>query len=162
MISQILAATILFVPIAVDQTVPKGEKPVKPYEITNENAGATPFKNDKLFRKFNGLEGLTRISDDLVVRLTTDPRVEGIFRASDLVRLRRTLVEQFCYILGGPCDYTGRDMASSHRAHGITKREFNILVELMQKSMDKEGIAFSDQNKLLAKLASMYRVIITR
>jgi hemoglobin len=162
MIAHIMAVALLVVATSDDQAVPPGEKPVKPYVISNENADAEPFKNDKLFKKFNGVDGLTRISDDLVERLTTDPRVEGIFRASDLVRLRRTLVEQFCYILGGPCDYTGRSMEASHRDHGITKREFNILVELMQKSMDKEGIAFSDQNKLLAKLAPMYRVVVKR
>lgn len=141
---------------------PAGEEPVKPYVISNENAGAAPFPDDKLYKKFGESAGISRITDDLVQRLTTDARVKDIFRASDLVRLRRTLKEQFCYLLGGPCDYTGMTMAASHKDHGITMREYLILVELLQIAMEKEGIAFSSQNKLLAKLAPMYREIVRR
>ena len=148
--------------VGSQQDVLPGEQPVKPYEITNENAGADPYPSDRYFKAFNGMEGIQRISDDLVVRLVEDKRIEGIFRASDLVRLRRTLAEQFCYLLGGPCDYTGRNMRSSHRDHGITQREFLILVEHLQQAMNKEGVAFSDQSKLLAKLAPMHRDVIRR
>ena len=42
----------------------------------------------------------------------------------------------------------------------ITKSNFNALVEVLQQSMDAQGIAFGTQNKLLAKLAPMHRDII--
>ncbi len=161
----LMMAALLFVG-AVQETqpngTPKGEQPVKPYEITNENAGAEPYPDDDLFQAFHGMAGLKRISDDLVMRLTKDERIKGIFRASDLVRLRRTLAEQFCYVLGGGCDYTGRDMRSVHKDHGITQREFLILVEHLQLAMNAEGVPFAAQNKLLAKLAPMHRDIIRR
>ncbi|MBU1289470.1 MAG: group 1 truncated hemoglobin, partial [Alphaproteobacteria bacterium] len=102
------------------------------------------------------------IVDDLVDRVIVDPRIEGIFRASDLVRLRRTLKEQFCYLLGGPCDYTGRDMVEAHKDQGITMREFNALVESLQLAMDTEGVPFAMQNRLIAKLAPMQRDVVTR
>ena len=91
-----------------------------------------------------------------------DSRMAEILMASDLVCLRRTLKEQFCYILAGPCDYTGRDVASSHKDHGITNREFNALVENLQLAMNREGVPFRAQNKLLAKLAPMQRDVVTR
>lgn len=53
-------------------------------------------------------------------------------------------------------------MASSHKDHGITTREFNALVEALQEAMDEEGVPFRAQNKLLAKLAPMKRDIVTR
>lgn len=148
-------------PSALSDT-PDGELPADPYIVSNENAGATPVSSTELFNQFNGQDGINRIVDGLVDRITTDKRIEGIFRASDLVRLRRTLKEQFCYLLNGPCDYTGRDMASSHKDHGITTREFNALVEALQEAMDEEGVPFRAQNKLLAKLAPMKRDIVTR
>lgn len=160
MFAVIAALSVLWV--EGQQQVPSGEKPVKPYEITNENAGAKPYPTGRYFKAFQGMEGVKRIADGLVVRLTEDKRVEGIFRASDLVRLRRTLAEQFCYLLGGPCDYTGRTMRSSHKTHGITQREFYILVELLQQAMTEEEVSFSAQNKLLAKLAPLYREVVTR
>ena len=42
----------------------------------------------------------------------------------------------------------------------MTKSNFNALVEVLQQSMDAQGIPFSAQNKLLAQLAPMHRDII--
>lgn len=154
-------AMLSLIATAHAQTLP-GELEVDPYEQSNANAGAHAMAGPDVFNAFGGQEGIDRIVDDLVDDMHTDPRIEGIMRASDQVRLRRTLKEQFAYLLGGPIDYTGRDMATSHRDHGITTGEFNVVVELLQNAMDAEGIPFRTQNKLLALLAPMHRDIATR
>ncbi len=138
------------------------EEAVDPYTISNDNAGARPFAGKEMLAAFHGQEGIGRIVDDLVERVQVDKRTSEIFHASDFVRLRRTLKEQFCYILNGGCDYTGRDMAKVHEDHGIITAEFNALVELLQQSMANEGVAFGAQNRFLAKLAPMKRETVTR
>jgi hemoglobin len=160
-LSFLIAALILPAGLALAEP-PPGELPVDPYEMSNENAGADPLEGEALFLAFNGEAGISRVVDDMVDRSLTDPRIKDIFAASDIVRLRRTLKEQFCFILNGPCDYTGKDMASSHKDHGITNREFNALVENLQLAMNTEGVPFRAQNKLLAKLAPMQRDVVTR
>lgn len=157
-----LAALSCALPLGMSAQTHEGELPVDPYEITNENAGGEPTTDENLFDHFHGMDGIDRIIDDTVNRIVVDPRIADIFRASDIIRLRRTLKEQICYLLAGPCDYTGRDMVSSHVDHGITTGEFNALVESLQLAMDAEGIPFRYQNKLLAKLAPMKRDIVTR
>lgn len=142
--------------------VPPGEEEVEPYTISDANAGATPVEGQDLLAAFHGREGISRIVDDLVEQVQQDPRLMEIFKASDFVRLRRTLKEQFCYILNGGCAYSGRDMKSVHADHGVTTAEFNALVELLQAAMTREGVAFSAQNRLLAKLAPMKREAVTR
>jgi hemoglobin len=138
------------------------EKPVDPYTQSNANAGATPIARPELLAAFHGEAGVGRIVDDLVARAVVDPRLEEIFHATDLERLRRTLKEQLGYILGAGNDYTGRDMKSAHKDQGINTTEFNLLVELLQKAMDKEGVPFRAQNQLLARLAPMKRDVVTR
>lgn len=142
--------------------VPAGEEAVDPYTVSNANAGASPFIGKDMLEAFHGREGIGRIVDDLVEHVQTDVRTAEIFKASDFVRLRRTLKEQFCYILNGGCDYTGRDMAKVHEDHGIVTAEFNALVELLQEAMGREGVGFGAQNRLLAKLAPMKREAVTR
>jgi hemoglobin len=142
--------------------VPPGEEGVDPYTVSDANAGATPVAGQDLFAAFHGREGISRIVDDLVEQVQKDPRLTEIFKASDFVRLRRTLKEQFCYILNGGCTYTGREMKSVHADHGVTTAEFNALVEVLQAAMTREGVAFSAQNRLLAKLAPMKRDTVTR
>jgi len=141
---------------------PPGEVAVEPYVQSNANAGATPFTGDAMFRAFHGEAGIARVVDGMIDRNLADPRISEIFKASDLVRLRRTLKEQFCYLLGGPCAYTGRDMKSAHKDQGLQNADFNALVENLQKAMDKEGVPFRAQNRLLAKLAPMQRETVER
>jgi hemoglobin len=138
------------------------EKPVDPYAQSNPNAGATPVAGPQLLAAFHGQAGVGRIVDDLVARAVVDPKLEEIFHATDLERLRRTLKEQLGYILGAGNDYTGRDMKTVHKDQGINTTEFNVLVELLQKAMDKEGVPFRAQNQLLARLAPMKRDVVTR
>jgi len=77
-------------------------------------------------------------------------------------RLERMLNEQFCYILNGGCDYTGRDMKTTHEDQGVTQAEFAALVELLQDAMDAEHVLPSAQNRLLAKLAPLKRDVVVR
>jgi hemoglobin len=76
------------------------------------------------------------------------------------VRLRRTLKEQFCLVLGGRCDYTGRDMTGAHKDRGVQRADMSALVENLQAATRKEGVAFGAKNRLLAKLAPMHRDVV--
>ena len=138
------------------------EEAVDPYVQSDANAGATPLKDDATFRAFHGMAGLQRIAADLVAFSHADPRTADIFRAADNARLKRTLAEQFCYILGGGCHYSGRDMKSVHADMGLQTADFGALVENLQRAMDKERVPFRAQNRLLAKLAPMKRVVVVR
>jgi hemoglobin len=139
-----------------------GELPVDPYVQSNANAGATPFTGDTMAAAFGGQDGIRRIANRTVELSEADPRIAEIFKAHDMVRLKRTLFEQFCYILNAGCDYSGRDMASSHKDMGVRMRDMNALVENLQTAMREEKVAFAAQNRFLAKLAPMSRDVVTR
>jgi hemoglobin len=115
-----------------------------------------------VFREFGQLAGLTALVDDFMTVLLADARTRPFFAEVDQVAVKKHLVEQFCVILGGPCSYTGRDMKTSHAGLGIGRGHFNALVEDLQIAMDKRGVPFRAQNKLLARLAPMHREVQTR
>lgn len=144
------------------QTVPPGEEPVDPYPQSNRNAGAVPFKGDAMLKAFHGKPGIDRIADDLVERIKVDSRISEILKGQDEVRLRRLLKEQFCYILNGGCDYSGRTMKAGHKDLGLQTADVGALVEDLQAAMRKEGVAFFAQNRFLAKLAPMKRDAVER
>lgn len=139
-----------------------GELPVDPYEISNANAGTAPFSGTGMRDAFHGQDGIRRVVNGMVDRAIADPRIAEVFVSHDLVRLRRTLFEQFCYILNAGCDYTGRDMTSSHRDIGLQIDDLNVLVENLQAAMAEEKITFAAQNRFLSKLAPMKRDVVTR
>jgi hemoglobin len=156
--STFIAALMLSAPVASWAE----EKPVDPYVQSPANAGATPMKDDSVYRAFHEKAGIDRIVNDLVDRNVADPRISDIFKEQDLERLRRTLGEQFCFILGGPCAYTGRDMRAAHKDMGLQMADMNALVENLQLAMDKEKVSFRAQNQLLAKLAPQSKLMIER
>lgn len=139
-----------------------GELPVDSYEQSNANAGATPFGGTAMAAAFGGQDGIRAIAERTVVLVQEDPRIADIFVAHDMVRLKRTLFEQFCYILNAGCDYTGRDMAKAHESMGVTTRDLNALVENLQQAMREQGVPFAVQNRFLAKLAPMSQDVLAR
>ncbi|MFY7838045.1 MAG: group I truncated hemoglobin [Novosphingobium sp.] len=139
-----------------------GELPVDPYVQSPANAGATPLSGTGMAMAFGGQDGIRRIIDRFVDLNTTDPRIEAIFKNQDLVRLRRTLFEQFCYLLDAGCTYTGRDMKTAHKDLGTTRADLNALVENLQRAMRENKVPFTAQNRLLAKLAPMDKDVVER
>ncbi|SFP78048.1 group I truncated hemoglobin [Sphingomonas rubra] len=139
-----------------------GEEAVDPYRVDPANVGAAPFTGDGMARAFGGQHGIRRIVDRFVRSNFADPRIGEIFANQDQVRLKRTLFEQFCYILAAGCTYTGRDMRSAHKNMGVQQGDMNRLVENLQRAMTAEKVPFAAQNRFLAKLAPMRGHIVER
>lgn len=152
----------IFALAASTMTVPPGEQPIDPYEQSDANAGATQFEGKRMWHAFHGQAGIDRIVDGFVDRDVADPVIGEIFKRQDIIRLRRTLKEQFCYILNGGCVYSGRDMKEAHKNLGVQMKDMNILVADLQKAMAAERVPFFAQNRFLAKLAPMKKDVVMR
>lgn len=136
------------------------EQPVAPYVQSDANAGAQPLTDPAILAAFHGREGIQRIANRTIDLALADPQLGPIFQPFDMVRLRRTLNEHFCYLLGGGCTYTGRDMTTSHAGMGVQTRDFNLLVRHLRTAMEEEDVPFAMQNRFLAVLAPMHRDVV--
>jgi len=116
--------------------------------------------DDSLYRTFGERAGLVRLMDDFMARLLADARMKPFFQDADQQHVKDELVLQFCEVAGGPCRRDGPDMKKAHDGMDITRGDFNRLVELLQRSMDAQGIPFAAQNRMLARLAPMHREIV--
>ena len=147
----LLCSSLLAVPALAQGTAPMST-------TTTTTTTAAPAG---LYQVLGETAGITRLMDDFVNRLLTDPRIGSHFKDAKPQPLKDSLTRQICQLSGGPCQYTGPDMKTAHGEMDITKTHFHALVEVLQVSMDAQGIAFSQQNRLLALLAPMQRDIIT-
>ncbi len=89
-----------------------------------------------------------------------DDRINFTFADTDISKFKVLLYEQLCELSGGPCRYTGRDMHTAHAKLKITTAEFNALAEDLYLALGKSGVAYRQQNKLMALLAPMKRQIV--
>ncbi|MCZ8234822.1 MAG: group 1 truncated hemoglobin [Inhella sp.] len=124
-------------------------------------APAAHAADDSLYRAWGGREGIRAVMDDLVPRLKADARIGHFFKDVSTQHLARQLTDQLCQLAGGPCVYDGPDMKTAHQELGVARRDFHAMVEVLQQSMAARGIAFADQNRMLALLAPMHRDVIT-
>jgi hemoglobin len=118
--------------------------------------------DDSLYTALGGSAGIRRVVADLVPALQADARIRASFDDVDLERLAAQLEEQFCEVAGGPCKYSGKDMKTIHEDLAINRAQFNALVEDLQEAMRRNDVPSRTQNRLLARLAPMYREVVTK
>lgn len=119
-----------------------------------------PPADDSLYRALGERPGIAAIVDETLDNIARDSRIVAIFADSDIGRLEEKLVEQFCSISGGPCEYTGEPMDEVHADLGIDPAEFNAFVEDLRDAMATLRVPESAQNRLLARLAPMREDIL--
>lgn len=117
---------------------------------------------DWLYQQLGAGPGLEQLADGLLREIEQDQQIVHHFKDTDITRFRKLLIEQFCELSGGPCKYTGATMQESHTGFQITEADFDNLVGHLIKVMTEQQVPVAAQNRLLAKLAPMYRDVVYR
>jgi hemoglobin len=113
-----------------------------------------------LYDRLGGKDAIVAVVDDFVARCAGDDRINPKFGRTDIPRLKKMLVDQVCEASGGPCTYTGRDMKETHTGMGVTKGEFDSLVEDLVATLDGLSVPKAEQEELLGLLAPMQGDIV--
>jgi hemoglobin len=112
-----------------------------------------------LYERLGGRAAITAVVDDAIVNVSADPRINQRF-ANAGPGLSKNLVELVCLRTGGPCTYTGADMATAHEGMFIRDDEFDALVEDMAKSLDKFKVPAREKGEALVILRQMRNAIV--
>lgn len=118
--------------------------------------------NDAALAAFGGFAGLSKITQDFVERIQKNPSIGRFFKEADNERLQAMLTDQFCDVLGGGCKYSGKSMQEAHTNMKVASADFNALAEELQNALSAANVPFSEQNRLVAKLAPMHRDVVQK
>jgi hemoglobin len=129
--------------------------------MTTTFAHAT-FYQRSLYQRLGGRPAITAVVNDFVGNVARDKRINRFFANTDILRLKRLLVQQICAGSGGPCRYEGRSMREAHRGLNIRNRHFDALVQDLVGSLNKFNVGPREQRELLALLGPMRRDIVRR
>jgi hemoglobin len=119
---------------------------------------ATPKQS--LFDEIGGREPLERALGLAINRIYNDPQIGHYFDGVPKRHLRKELTDQFCELIGGPCEYTGKTMLESHKDLNIKDGEFFLLVEYIQKAMRDIGFTYEQENRILRRVAPLKSEIV--
>ncbi|HEU4731833.1 MAG TPA: hypothetical protein VFT22_28255, partial [Kofleriaceae bacterium] len=140
--------------------VPAPAEPAAPPPEETPAAPAEAPAPKSLFDRLGGLPAITAVADEFVNRTTGDPRIKFRFINTDADNLKKLLTEFVCQATGGPCKYTGRDMASAHAGMDLVDDEFNALVENLAGALDKFHVPEREKGELLGALGPLKPQIV--
>jgi hemoglobin len=118
-------------------------------------SASLPATTRPLYVRLGGAPVVTAVVSDTIDQIVADPRLNQSFRGSNIVRIKRMLVEQICDLAGGGCHYSGDSMHEVHANHNISQAQFFGLVEILRSSMRRHHVPLRERNELLALLAPM-------
>jgi hemoglobin len=119
-----------------------------------------PAPERSLYERVGGREAIAAVVEDATGNISTDTRINRRFGAADITTLNRHLVDLLCVRLGGPCTYTGANMADAHEGMFIRADEFDALIEDLEKSLDKLHVPPREKGEVLAILRQMKGSVI--
>jgi hemoglobin len=108
-----------------------------------------------LYDRLGGKPAIEAVIGQFLQNVVADDRINAFFANVDAADLQAKLVDQICEASGGPCTYTGRDMAKTHKGLGITDGHFNSLVEDLVAALDQFNVPEREKNELLGARGPM-------
>jgi hemoglobin len=130
-------------------------------------AGAVTNTQEKksLYTRLGGYDAIAAVVDDFVGRLVADKRFTKFFvgHSEDSIhKIRMHVIDQLCAAAGGPCNYIGRDMHTSHHGLGITSEDWDASAKHLVESLDKFKVGKTEQDELLAFVSSLKKDIVDK
>jgi hemoglobin len=96
-----------------------------------------------LYQRLGGYDAIAEGVDDFLERAGKDERLQvflGRLDEEGLRRFRQKMVDFVCENTGGPCFYTGRDLAETQEDTGITAADWERATEVMVTTLDARGV----------------------
>jgi hemoglobin len=124
-------------------------------------------KPQTLYDRLGGLAPISVVVDDFIDAMVPDPflnRNPAIAEARKRVPapyLKFQVTAMVCQATGGPCQYVGRDMKSSHAHLNITEPEWDRMVVIFKEVLAKHQVPGPEQQELMEIVGSTRADIVT-
>ena len=110
-----------------------------------------------LYERLGGYDAISAVANDLLPRLTADPRLGRFWenRGEDgMQREKQFLIDFLCSSAGGPLYYTGRDMKTSHRGMKIDEGDWSAFMKHLNATLDAFRVPRDEREAVVAFIQS--------
>jgi hemoglobin len=97
-----------------------------------------------LYERLGQTVGIRTAVDDFYRRVLADPQLAPYFEGVDLAGLHSHQTDLLVQVTGGPADYSGRELADSHRGRDITPEAFDGVVGHLVATLTELGVSQED------------------
>ena len=131
------------------------------------SAQAMPTETKTLFERLGGTAGITAIVDDVIEAHMNNPAINARFKPYQdqperFAKIRQHTIEFFSAGSGGPVEYKGRDMPTTHQGMNISAAEYMHVIDDIMGVLDKHNIDEESKKDVLAILWSLKQTIMSK
>lgn len=126
-----------------------------------------PPETKTLFERLGGTAGITAIVDDIFEAHLNNPAINARFKPyteqpERLAKIRQHTIEFFSVGGGGPVEYKGRDMPTTHQGMNISATEYMHMIDDIMGVLEKHKIDDESKKDVLAILWSLKETIMSK
>ena len=122
---------------------------------------ATVTQKVSLYERLGGEHVVRKIVNDTLDKNLKNPLIGHHFQNIDMDNLKRLVFEFFSMGTGGPGQYTGRDMPSSHKHLKLTEQDYQSSNSDLLEALRENGIPEPEQKEVIALLDTMKADVIS-
>ena len=116
-----------------------------------------------LYQRLGGYDAINAVVNEFADRLVADKRLDRFFGAMSTDsqdRFKQSNTMLVCAATGGPCNYLGRPMTTSHEGMGVTNADFDIVAGHLADTLDKFKVPAAEKKELLGIIGSLRAQVV--
>lgn len=114
-----------------------------------------------LFDKYGGFATVSKIVREFYKAVLQSPTLRPYFEGANMERIIDHQTKFLAHVLGGPAEYTGRELGAAHQSLRITGAAFDEVAEILQETIEDAGMEAEDVAKVMAIVAGARGSIVT-
>jgi hemoglobin len=107
------------------------------------------MSEQSLYERLGGEEKIRAVTVDILDNHLRNQAVSVRYQDSDRDHVIRVVTEFICAGTGGPQQYTGRDMLTTHRGMNINETEYLAVIDDIMAALDKHGVGEREKQEVL-------------
>ena len=102
-----------------------------------------------LYERLGEEEKIRAIATDALDNHLKNKTISVRYQGSDREKVIQVVTEFICAGTGGPQEYTGKDMLTTHRGMNINETEYLAVVDDIMAALDSNGIGEREKQEML-------------
>ena len=116
-----------------------------------------------LYQRLGGYDAISAVVNEFADRLVADKKLDRFFGAMSTDsqdRFKQSNTMLVCAATGGPCNYLGRAMTTSHDGMGVANADFDVVAGHLAATLDKFKVPAAEKKELLDIIGSLRSQIV--
>jgi hemoglobin len=134
----------------------------RPPNFGKDSVWSITVEAPSLYELLGGAEAIAGVVDDFYVRVLGDDTLKGMFVAVDMERLRRHQRRFISYALGGPNQYSGRNMQKAREGLNISPAQFAAVAGHLSDSLASFGVSTFLIEQVIRHVAQLQDDVVGR